>query len=301
MAGIQFDRTLTTAVFHPLRRALGEGGFRLPVLMYHGVCDDPETGVSPYYRTNTSPAVFRRQMRQLSEAGYKTLDLSQAIEALAGRGPVPPGRNVVITFDDGFRCFYTEAWPALREHGFTATAFLATAFIHSARKSFKGRECLTWEEARELRKAGMGMGSHTVNHPTLHELAWDQIERELCDSRRQMENELAEPVTTFAYPYAFPQSDGHFVEVFKKLLRKAGYVCCVTTELGRAKPGDDPLHLKRLPVNSLDDAEFFRAKLEGGYDWLAWPQAAIKNLKEWTGGGGKKSGAAAPMEHAHFH
>jgi peptidoglycan/xylan/chitin deacetylase (PgdA/CDA1 family) len=301
MAGIRFDRTLTMAVFHPLRRALGEGGFRLPVLMYHAVCDDPEPGVSPYYKVNTSPAVFRRQMRQLSEAGYKTLDLLQATEVLAGRQPVPAGKSVVITFDDGFRCFYTEAWPALREHGFTATAFLATAFIHNARQSFKGRECLTWDEARELRKAGMGLGSHTVNHPILYELSWDRIERELRDSRQRMEKELAGPVTGFAYPYAFPQSDGHFVEAFKKLLDKAGYACCVTTELGRARLGDDPFQIKRLPVNLLDDAKFFRAKLEGGYDWLAWPQAASKNLKERTRAGRRRNDAAAPMEHAPLH
>jgi hypothetical protein len=53
----------------------------------------------------------------------------------------------------------------------------------------------------------------------------------------------------------------------------------VTTEIGRVRAGDDPFRIKRLPANSLDDAEFFRAKLEGGYDWLGWPQALIKKLK----------------------
>jgi hypothetical protein len=43
--------------------------------------------------------------------------------------------------------------------------------------------------------------------------------------------------------------------------------------------GDDPYRLKRLPVNSLDDPELFRAKLEGGYDWMAVSQATIKSLK----------------------
>jgi hypothetical protein len=43
--------------------------------------------------------------------------------------------------------------------------------------------------------------------------------------------------------------------------------------------GDDPYRLKRLPVNSLDDPALFQAKLEGGYDWLAFPQAVIKHVK----------------------
>jgi hypothetical protein len=37
--------------------------------------------------------------------------------------------------------------------------------------------------------------------------------------------------------------------------------------------------LPRLPVNSWDDPDFFRAKLEGGYDWLHPIQYARKALK----------------------
>ena len=63
------------------------------------------------------------------------------------------------------------------------------------------------------------------------------------------------------------------------MLIRAGYVCCVTTELGRIKQGDDPFRLARLPVNSLDDPALFQAKIEGGYDWLAFPQKALKKFK----------------------
>jgi hypothetical protein len=43
--------------------------------------------------------------------------------------------------------------------------------------------------------------------------------------------------------------------------------------------GDDPYRLKRLPANSLDDPALFRAKLEGGYDWLAPLQKTVKRVK----------------------
>jgi len=33
-----------------------------------------------------------------------------------------------------------------------------------------------------------------------------------------------------------------------------------------------------LPANSWDDPSFFRAKLEGGYDWLHWPQWLYKTM-----------------------
>jgi peptidoglycan/xylan/chitin deacetylase (PgdA/CDA1 family) len=276
---MRFDRQLTTAFFHPLQRAgFGAPGLRLPILMYHGLCADPEDGVAPYYKTNTEPSIFRRQMQDLASQGYKTADLSQVLEWLRG-GRLFENKTVVITFDDGLRDFLTHAFPALRAHGFTATMFLPTAFVGGQVRPFKGKETLTWPEVRELRRAGIAFGSHTVNHPELVNLAGPEIDRELRDSRAQMEQQLGEPVTTFAYPYAFPQGNRPYAEMFRDRLVQAGYACCVTTELGRVKAGDDPYRMKRLPVNSWDDEALLRAKLEGGYDWLALPQRAFKKLK----------------------
>jgi peptidoglycan/xylan/chitin deacetylase (PgdA/CDA1 family) len=276
---MRLDRQLTTTVFQPLHRAgMGVAGIRLPILMYHSLSDDPENGVAAYYRTNTAPGVFSQQMRLLAGDGYKTMDLMHAVRLLSA-GEQPPERTVIITFDDGYRDFYLHAFPALQEHAFTSTMFLATAFVGKQGASFNGKEILTWPEVREMRRAGFAFGSHTVNHPELEHLSEKEIERELRDSRAEIEQQLGEPATTFAYPYAFPQGNRPFVQTFRDLLIQAGYLCCVTTELGRVKAGDDPYRMKRLPANSCDDPDLFRAKLEGGYDWLGAPQRAFKLLK----------------------
>jgi len=291
---MRIDRQLTTAVFHPLQRAgIAATGFRLPILMFHSVSDDPENGVSPYFKTNTAPGVFRRQMRQLAGEGYKTMDLMQAVRLLSG-GDRPPDKTVIVTFDDGLRDFYIHAFPALQEQGFTATVFLPTAFISDDRRCFKNTECLTWSEVREMRARGIGFGSHTVNHPKLVELSRPQVEHELVESKAQIERHLGEPVKSFAFPYAFPQGHGVFARDFRDLLIQAGYACCVTTELGRVRIGDDPYRLKRLPINSLDDEALLRAKLEGGYDWLGLPQYLIKKIKKWRILAKKTKLAASP-------
>jgi len=272
---LRLDRLLSTTVFRPLRRALRAETVRLPVLMYHRICDDPEAGVSPYYKVNTSPAVFRQHLRQVTEMGWRTMALAEAAGLLARGEPLPPGR-VIITFDDGFRNFYTDAFPALQERGFGATVFLPTAFIQGERRAFKGTECLTWDEVRQTRRAGIEYGSHTVNHPELVRLPLAEVERELRESKDAIEQQLGEKAPTFAYPYAFPQSKAEFARALREMLVQAGYTCCATTEIGRVKTGDDPFRLKRLPANSLDDAGLFRAKLEGDYDWLRVPQNIFK-------------------------
>ena len=192
-------------------------------------------------------------------------------------------RPVVITFDDGFRDFYTTAWPILKSFGFTASLFLPTAFISNRRKKIKERECLTWSEVRELSTDGVDFGGHTVSHVQLCHLKRATAEREIRDAKAAIEQELGLPVTHYSYAYAFPEHDRRFVSFFRSVLVDAGYSAAVTTRIGIAVSGEDPFTLKRLPVNSGDDEAFFRAKLQGAYNWLAWPQRLLKILRRRAG------------------
>jgi peptidoglycan/xylan/chitin deacetylase (PgdA/CDA1 family) len=271
---MRFDRLFSLCVVNPFCN--GNSHAHLPILMYHSISDDPETGVGAYYRIATKPEIFRQHLAILKSSGYKCVDLKAGIAALK-RGSVE--KMAVITFDDGYRDFYTNAFPALKEHGFTATMFLPTALIGSQSRTFKSRECLTWSEVKELHRAGVHFGSHTVTHPKLVELDWPQIKTELRDSRTEIENQLGAACDTFAYPFAFPETKKDFVQRLGEMLAESGYECCATTRVGRAKPGDDLMQLKRLPANSCDDTNFFQAKLDGAYDWVAPLQMGVKRFK----------------------
>jgi peptidoglycan/xylan/chitin deacetylase (PgdA/CDA1 family) len=284
MPGPRFDRLLTLKVFRPLRKlAPGGNGQRLPILMYHSISTDAEKHSSPYYRVCTSPAVFARHMELLHEGGYQAINMRQASEFLT-KTSGSFHRRVVITFDDGFRDFYTAAFPVLQKYNFSATMFLPTVFIGSQPRQFKEKECLTWDEVRECDRAGIEFGSHTVNHPKLYELDFPQIRVELETSKKVIEQELGKAAPSFAYPYAFPSGDRAFVKKFTELLRGAGYETNVTTRIGTVRAGDDPFTLRRLPANSDDDASLFMAKIHGAYDWLGRPQDTLKKLKHLLSG-----------------
>jgi len=247
----------------------------IPVLMYHSISDDDESGVHPYYRVATSPARFREHMEWLATDGYNAIGLEEAISRTSARRPV--GRAVVVTFDDGLVDFLEHAWPTLESHGFTATMFLPTAFIGHVRRRFKDKECLTWSEVRDLSGRGARFGSHTVTHRLLRELPWTEVCAELRDSRHEIEAEIGQAVVTFAYPYAYPQTDRDFLARLNDELRGQQYRAAVTTAVGRLKEGDNPLSIKRLPLNSCDDLTLFRAKLTGAYDWVGTMQAVWKS------------------------
>src|SRR5512133_3743075 len=149
---------------------LSSSRVKVPILMYHAVSDDDEPGTSAYYKLNTSPEVFRLQMRTLAENDYRVVNISQLYQRLnESTGALPEtGRLVGLTFDDGLRDFYTHAAPVLAEYGFGATVYLPTAFIGTnTRKELKGRQCMTWSEVVALDSSGIEFGAHTVNHPIL--------------------------------------------------------------------------------------------------------------------------------------
>jgi peptidoglycan/xylan/chitin deacetylase (PgdA/CDA1 family) len=273
--------------------------------MYHSISDGKENGINPYYRTITSPKVFAMQMRFLSENGYVVIGLPEALRLLSdSSGPcqstdhqsnqsktlhftqgtkslTQPINYVVLTFDDGYRDFLTDAFPILQRYGFTATVFLSTGYVGNS--SFKERECLSWAEVKDLKKQGIDFGSHTISHPQLSNLNRRDIEREIVESKRAIETKIGRAVDSFSYPYRFPEESGAFRRVLKEIMGDAGYTYGVTTVIGRASGGQDPFFMPRLPVNASDDAMLFRAKLDGHYDWVHIPQLLTKVLKKTRG------------------
>lgn len=291
---MRLDRLVTLNLVQPFRRAFASDAASLPVLMYHSVSDDPESGQHPYYRVCTSSQRFREQMQSLKDNGSRGVALSTGLTWLNSNPVSSSARLIAITFDDGFSDFYTDAFPILQQYGFSATMYLPAAFIGQSHQPFKpatrnsqistDRKCLTWAEVKELHRVGIEFGSHTLHHPQLVDLSWPDIQSEIQDSKAQIEDRVGCQTKTFAYPYAFPQTRRDFVGRFKNLLVAAGYETCVTTQVGRHHLGSDPMEIRRLPVNSNDDAELFQAKLDGAYDWLAVPQGMIKKFKRATVG-----------------
>jgi peptidoglycan/xylan/chitin deacetylase (PgdA/CDA1 family) len=274
---VRADAFITLNVVQPVCRLFPPKGRRVPILMYHSISDREERG-HPYFRTVTSPKVFSMHMEYLKECGYTAVSVAEALDYIDGK-KVFATQPVVITFDDGFADFHTGAFPVLAEHGLTATMYLPTGFIRREPGHFSGWACLTWNQVRELHAAGIEFGSHTVNHPKLVELPAKAVEEEVRRSKEAIEQEIGAAVTSFAYPYAFPETKRSFTAMLRGMLQEAGYGNGTCTVIGLAGEGDDRLFLKRLPMNGLDDGSLMGAKLGGAYDWLGRVQRGWKRLK----------------------
>jgi peptidoglycan/xylan/chitin deacetylase (PgdA/CDA1 family) len=59
---------------------------------------------------------------------------------------------------------------------------------------------MSWAEARSLVSAGFEVGAHTVNHPILSHLLFEQAREEILESRRRIEAEIGRCSPVFCYP-----------------------------------------------------------------------------------------------------
>src|SRR4051812_29614581 len=125
---------------------------KVPILMYHSISQHASPKFQPFV---VSPALFAEHMAYLHQNKYTTITVTQFVNALAQGASSFPERPVVLTFDDGFADFFTEALPVLKLYSFTATLYVATGFINSTsrwlqREGEATRSMLTWEQLTEV-------------------------------------------------------------------------------------------------------------------------------------------------------
>jgi peptidoglycan/xylan/chitin deacetylase (PgdA/CDA1 family) len=244
----------------------------IPILTYHSL-DGSGSIVS------VAPAVFRWQMAHLKSAGFRTLSLADVARFIHEGKPFP-SRAFAITFDDGYENIYTDAFPVLQDHGFTATVFLITDYCGKM-NTWPGhvspvgdQPLLTWAQVAELQHYGIEFGSHTMTHPDLTQITPETVETEIRCSRESLCDRLGTEAAAFAYPY------GKCAPWVIDMVRKY-YAAACSTKLGIATPGADLYLLPRVDMYYLSGKILIRTLRTRGLDWYLRYRQALRATKHW--------------------
>ncbi len=246
------------------------------LLTYHSISTDPGP-------TSIPPRVFRGQMAALAEAGYSVARLPEVGDWMARRLELP-ARTVVITFDDGFVDFATEAAPVLRSHGWPATVFLPTAKMGGpadwpGEQNAPPRPLMSWEQVRELCAQGFEFGGHSVTHPKLPSLDAAALATEVRDSQLEITRQLGVAPVAFAPPYG--ASNRAVLDEIRKWYR----LSC-GTRLARVARTDDPVNLPRIEMHYFRDVARWRAYLDGRAESYFLCRRALRAVREFATRGG---------------
>jgi len=119
-------------------------------------------------------------------------------------------------------------------------------------------------QLREMAEAGMEIGSHTRTHPDLTSLTPREMQTEITDSKKELEDLLGQEVYSFAYPY------GRFNQACADAAQQSGYRFACSVRPGWFHSEPDPFRLRRVTIFADDSLSTFARKLIFADNDVGW-------------------------------
>jgi peptidoglycan/xylan/chitin deacetylase (PgdA/CDA1 family) len=175
-------------------------------------------------------------MRALAGAGWHAVTMDQLETHWREGTPLPPGRPIVVSFDNGYLSQYTHALPVLRSLGWVGVENMQITGLPPSQGG------LSQAQIRALVAAGWELDTQGFSHADLVKLSPAALHHEVVVSRKVIQRRYGVPVNWFCYP------SGHYDANVIDAVREAGYLGSTTVVPGWAHPAEDPYRLPRLRV-----------------------------------------------------
>lgn len=209
---------------------------RVPTLMYHHIQDPAVAKEQGHPWLAVDPAMFRGQLDYLESNGYTAISMAELI-AFFDTGSALPSRPILLTFDDGYDNFYTNAYPVLSEKQMNATVFVPTGLMDNP-------GYLSWDTIRSMVGNGRILfANHTWSHKNVlvHQ---KEMEQEILTADKQLTEHDAGRTKVFSYPYGL--ADGRA----QTYLAQLGYQLAFTTRWGSTLCRGQRLDLPRIRIGN---------------------------------------------------
>ena len=238
--------------------------WEIPVIMYHRVINSAKNeGV---HGTYIYEDIFRAHMKYLKENNYTVITFKDLNE-LSWRNRFNANKKyIILTFDDGYVDNYELAFPILKEFGFKATIFLMAESTYNEWDVKDSNEIIfplmSKEMIKEMQDYGIEFGAHTFNHPKINKISEQEIEYQIRDSKKILEDKIGNEIITFAYPY------GILNDYAKKIAEDTGYTFALATDSGSVCLSDDLYQIRRIAIFPNTNLRSFKRKVKGNYNFI---------------------------------
>lgn len=236
----------------------------VPVIMYHRVINNKEN--EGLHGTYIYENIFKKHLKYLKDNNYEVITFRD-LDKISWRNRFDNNKKyIILTFDDGYVDNYELAFPILKEFGFKATIFLMASsncnewdIRDSNEKEFP---LMTKEMIKEMQDYGIEFGAHTFNHPKINKISNEEIEMQVIECKKVLEDKIGKDIITFAYPY------GILNDYAKEMAKKAGYTFAVATDSGTVCLSDDLYQIRRIAIFPNTNLHSFKRKVNGAYNFI---------------------------------
>ncbi len=167
-------------------------------------------------------------------------------------------RNTIsITFDDGYKdnLFALEV---CKKYDIPFTLYITTGFIGE-------KDYLSEDDIKEFSKYDKCiLGTHSVKHPHLETLSYDEQYYELSQSKLTLEKIIGQEIVHMSYPHGSYNTDT------LKIANDLGYKIITSSNIGvNTNVNLDLQTIKRIEIIATDTIENLQYKISGFYDYLS--------------------------------
>lgn len=210
-------------------------------------------GEQKYPSTNIGNELFEQQLKFLHENDYTVLTFGEAVDKLQSSDKIPE-KTAVLTVDDGYKSFKTDAVPLLEKYGFSATVFICTQYVGKS-------GYLSWDDIRALQDEGYEFGNHSHSHDHFlnysDERTREEFKKDLSMAEESFQRELGYKPELYCYPY------GEYNPDMQDILRENGYQAGAAQKSGVIWSEGDVYALPRFPMNTnYGEMSQFRSKAQ---------------------------------------
>ncbi|MGB2994080.1 MAG: polysaccharide deacetylase family protein [Paenisporosarcina sp.] len=233
----------------------GKAAETIPILMYHRIIEKSEIQERHYINGEINSMIvlkedFEKQMDYLYENDYVTLTLQELYLYLTYKIDIPE-KSVVLTFDDGYKDNFVEAYPILKKRDFNAVNFIITGSITKRVYPFTP-EHVQYFSLKELNKGSdvFEYQSHTYsyhrreknNHNQSESFLYSKTNEQVFEDIKISVHHLNGENLAFAYPY------GEYLPSTIEIVKDLGFKMAFTVE-NRVATRED--HIYEIPRYSV--------------------------------------------------
>ena len=157
-----------------------------------------------YPSTNIKMDVFKEHMKII-----KKMDMIFIIRNFLSKSSInQKKKKILITIDDGFKSFYTEAWPYLKENEIPFILFVSTEPVGK-------NGYMDWNEIREIEQSEFGyIGHHSHTHKYLIDMTEEEFIDDIKTATKIFKDKLGYVPLIFSYPF------GEYSQFIKNYISK---------------------------------------------------------------------------------
>ena len=222
--------------------------------MYHSIANSN-------FDLSVNINAFSKQMNFMHKLGYQTVPLKNIHND-------NEKKKFVITFDDGYKDIYENAFPILEKFKFKATCFFVPNQIgkyntwDSDLNKYEKVSLMDKDQINEWNNRGHEVASHTLDHKDLTILNPQEKERQIVGPIVFFKKQFNINIKSFSYPY------GKYDLTSVKIVEK-NYEFAVTTRRSRYKENlFNSSLIPRIPINSNTSSFKFLFKILTFYEDL---------------------------------